>query len=426
MTLIIVPMCVLALAANIQLVKAEPKTWIVDDDSQADFHTINEAINASQNGDTVLVKPGIYCENVFVDKMITLIAENHSAVIKSVTENVGSAVRIIAKKATITGFTIQGGAAGVFLHGKKDIPVEIVVMGNIITGCIRGVFVYWSNGSLVTENVLKYNMEGIYGYWSSARITRNIIENNSYGISFFGRRSSIICENVIQNNNYGIFIQSSELNRFFHNNLVNNSCSAYVEGELENLLDDGYHSCGNYWSDYNGEDMGRGEDQSESGSDGVGDTPYVIDDYNRDNYPLMGMFSSFNTSLGNHVNVISNFAIEDFECFESNGTIKLYISNMTVNQTYGFCRLTIPHDLLSPPYNVTINNNLVSYTTLYENDKLSIIYFSYEHPTSGITIKFLLLIIISLITMATLLAAIVYRRKRNTACVEIIGLKAEG
>jgi hypothetical protein len=53
------------------------------------------------------------------------------------------------------------------------------------------------------------------------------------------------------------------------------------------MWDDGYPSGGNYWSDYRGVDLYSGPYQNETGSDGIGDTPYVIDENNVDHYPLM-------------------------------------------------------------------------------------------------------------------------------------------
>jgi hypothetical protein len=53
------------------------------------------------------------------------------------------------------------------------------------------------------------------------------------------------------------------------------------------VWDNGYPSGGNYWSNYDGTDSYSGPCQNVTGSDGVGDTPYVIDGSNQDNYPLM-------------------------------------------------------------------------------------------------------------------------------------------
>jgi len=50
----------------------------------------------------------------------------------------------------------------------------------------------------------------------------------------------------------------------------------HLTPDYANLWDNGHK--GNYWSDYNGTDANH---------DGTGDTPYIIDTNNTDNYPLM-------------------------------------------------------------------------------------------------------------------------------------------
>ena len=182
------------------------------------------------------------------------------------------------------------------------------------------------------------------------------------------------------------------------------------ESGYANFWDDGYPSGGNYWSDYTGVDLFSGSYQNETGSDGIGDAPYIIDENNVDRYPLMGPFNGFNTSVEYSVNIISNSTIEDFKYFDSNNTIVMYVSNMTANQTAGFCRLAIPHDVISPPYTVKVNGTIVEYNIIYENytSRLSIIYFTYEHsgleitiiPESpSVTLILLMLIVISIIVL---------------------------
>jgi len=180
-----------------------------------------------------------------------------------------------------------------------------------------------------------------------------------------------------------------------------------------NVWDDGYPSGGNYWSDYTGVDYYSGPYRNETGSDGIGDSLYIVDENNIDHYPLMGPFNSFNASVGYSVNVISNSTVEDFRYFESN-TIIMHVSNMTANQTIGFCRLTIPHNVMSPPYTVKVNGTTIEYQTIYENhtEGISIIYFTYEHSKLGITIipEFPSVITLMLMLMVTSIIASVKRK----------------
>ena len=66
---------------NIRLVSSEPRIWIVDDDGPADFHSIQEAINAAGDGDIINVRSGTYYENLVLNKSVALIGENKSATI---------------------------------------------------------------------------------------------------------------------------------------------------------------------------------------------------------------------------------------------------------------------------------------------------------------------------------------------------------
>jgi hypothetical protein len=171
-----------------------------------------------------------------------------------------------------------------------------------------------------------------------------------------------------------------------------------------NSWDAGYPFGGNYWSDYDGGD---------SDGDGIGDTPYYIDEGNVDHYPLMGLFRSFDASLGSSVDIFSNSTITDFKYFESNGTIIMHVSNSTSDQTYGFCRVAIPHSLIQPPYIIMVNDAQVDYDTIFENETLSIIYFEYHHSIVEITIvPEILNVAILPLLMLSLMLVIIWAGKR--------------
>jgi hypothetical protein len=114
-----------------------------------------------------------------------------------------------------------------------------------------------------------------------------------------------------------------------------------------------------------------------------------------------------------YVDVFSNSTIDNVYFSESNKTITMYFSNSTTDQTHGLCKLTIPHALLSPPYNVTANGNAVSYDTLYEDETLSTIQFTYEHSEVSVVVtpEFPSFLILPLFMIAVLVVVIIGRRR---------------
>jgi hypothetical protein len=86
--------------------------------------------------------------------------------------------------------------------------------------------------------------------------------------------------------------QNSSGNRFYHNNFTDNIQQVYIHPSCPpSIWDNGYPSGGNRWNDYLGPDQYSGPFQNLTGSDGIGDTPYIIDANNTDNYPLMPVYT---------------------------------------------------------------------------------------------------------------------------------------
>ena len=309
---------------------------------------------------------------------------------------------------SIVGNNITNNEYGILLQNSSNNIIE----GNNIANNPYGIRVHTSSNSnsIVGNNIANNILYGILLFYSSNNIVsgNNIANNSIDGICLrTSSNSNSIVGNNIANNGYGINLYSSD-NLFYHNNFLNNTVQVYLTPGYANVWDDGYPSCGNYWSNYTGVD---------SNHDGIGDTAYIIAENNTDNFPLMGMFHSFNAFLGYDVYVISNSTIESFEYFESNSTIRMHVSNSSATQTYGFCRVCIPHDLMTEPYNVTINGKTPTYWnyTIYDNGTHRWIYFAYEHSTLEILIvpEFPSFLILPLFMIATLLAVIVHGRKHT-------------
>jgi len=159
-----------------------------------------------------------------------------------------------------------------------------------------GALIWQTNNTIIHGNDIANNKYGIYIQDSvNNSIVGNNITYNRFGIEFGYSSENVIYSNNITNNYAcGIYFYKSSNNKFYHNNIMNNEIQvrdiSWSNPSILpsiNVWDDGYPSGGNYWSDYNGTDLFSGSYQNETGSDGIGDTPYVIDGNNQDRYPLM-------------------------------------------------------------------------------------------------------------------------------------------
>jgi len=124
---------------------------------------------------------------------------------------------------------------------------------------------------------------------TSVQLKNLDLEDNIQGILLAYSNDSLILKSNVTDNLCGFWVWSSFNNTVFYNNFVNNSQQAYAAYSV-NIWDNRYPSGGNYWSDYAGIDLYSGPYQNETSGDSIGDSPYLIDADNKDNYPLMALF----------------------------------------------------------------------------------------------------------------------------------------
>ena len=313
------------------------------------YPTIGAAVDNALPGDTILVKSGVYNENLLINKSLTLIGEDSKNTkimgTGGVERGQDTVVALSADNVEISGFTIESlnystasyYATGISLEGDN-----CTITGNNIRNTYYGIFcssqssitisennitsnfkdgVRFCGGSLnkISENNISENTQSgvaIEGYSNS--ISRNSIKNNNRGIGlgssyslvfgntlcgndesglYFAGSKNIVSANNISENKWGNYFTpyfaAPNGNKFYHNNFLDNEVNVGGSSSYNiQFWDNGYPSGGNYWSDYRTEYPNA----AEVDASGIGDMPYVIDANSTDNYPLLAPFAILNAS----------------------------------------------------------------------------------------------------------------------------------
>jgi len=190
-----------------------------------------------------------------------------------------------SSRCTVFANNLTCNEVGILLYLSSN---NIICKNSITDYPCDGVWLlYASNNSIYGNNITDSIGNGIRLNWSSNNsIYKNDVKDHKYGVFLSYSLHNNIYENNVITNNHGIWIWNSSNNKFYHNNLIDNIQQVSSDGGA-NIWNDTYPSGGNYWSDYGGADLYSGLYQNETGSDGIGDIPYRIDENNTDHYPLM-------------------------------------------------------------------------------------------------------------------------------------------
>jgi hypothetical protein len=135
--------------------------WVGNCGHVASFATIQAAVDAASAGDTINVCPGVYTENVTINKAaLTVVSTSGASVTRIVAAVSTDVVAILQPNATLVGFTLVPAGS----VAKHDIGVNVAIKGNasaeiadnVIRGGRIGVNLGCSSaGSTVYHNVVR-------------------------------------------------------------------------------------------------------------------------------------------------------------------------------------------------------------------------------------------------------------------------------
>lgn len=213
-------------------------------DQAADFTSIQAAVNAANAGDEIIVKPGIYVENIEINKSLTIFSESGSPsdTMIQAADSSEDVFGIWANEVSIKGFTIKGAdsAAGILFFGVTNCLVE----HNILSNNRCGIDLYmFSSDNTLSDNNISNSLSGI----SLSGSLNNTVKNNSIsyctiGISLFDSPNNTLENNTVSENDKGVSLTGESNGNLLINNIFryNNQAGLRIYETSNNLIYNNY------------------------------------------------------------------------------------------------------------------------------------------------------------------------------------------
>jgi len=338
---------------------------------------------------------------------------------QTVTENnITGMLRAYGSHQTITENIVAKGIEGGSSY--NNITNNVVTAGGDVGIYVSGSFniIYGNNVSSSGASGIKMNREV-----TSNIIAKNIITGSGNGIHVPEGFNNTFVANRVTNCGYGINVERGSNNTFYANYIANNQMGARIgydqsgiSREMDgpkafhnilyhnNFIDNSKQAVdwnwlgtnywdndkeGNYWSNYNGTDNNK---------DGIGDVPYTLSEAvsfyapstsSTDPYPLIAPITIIDAGTWEwtnyNIDVISNSTVSDFSFNPETALVRFNVEGET--GTTGFCRVTIPKDLLNTEdyWTVLVDGNPVT-PTANEDSNNTYLYFTYQHSIKTVEI----------------------------------------
>ncbi|MEO7522726.1 MAG: nitrous oxide reductase family maturation protein NosD [Ferruginibacter sp.] len=226
-------------------------------EKQSSCTTIQQALRAAENGDTILVSAAVYHEkNILINKSIVLIGTGYPVLDG---ENKYEIISIKADGVVVDGFKIihSGVSSIVDIAGIKIYDArDVIIRNNTLEDTFFGIYSQSGNNCIIEHNTLTaYGLQeqqsgnGIHCWkCDSMRIIANTIIGHRDGIYFEFVTNSVIWRNSsIKNIRYGLHFMFSHNDAYICNIFQNNGAGVSV------MFSHGVKMINNYFKENQGD-----------------------------------------------------------------------------------------------------------------------------------------------------------------------------
>jgi len=200
--------------------------FYVGGNGPGNYTTIQEAIDAASDGDTVFVyhDASPYYENIVIHVSVSLVGEEKNTTIID-GANISHSVNITADNVMITGFTIRNGNdSGIIINSNNNRITNNILIDDIygIRTSFGEAFTSFQNNT-ITHNEFLLDGAGITFFsGKNTIITDNVISQTEQGIALLGTMNNDVSWNIISENGFGILVLSSSNTLIYRNNISHN------------------------------------------------------------------------------------------------------------------------------------------------------------------------------------------------------------
>lgn len=252
--------------------------------------SIQTALDNAVSGDVIILKPGIYTENIKIDKNNLVISSesgNPDDTIITAKSSDNHVISLQADNVKISGLGITGtknSYAGIYLSECNNCIIE----NNKILNNGYGIYLLNSKGNKLSNNVIANNEENGILLSTSANNTifgNTASDNKDTGIHISTSDGNTLTGNNISSNDvYGLFVCPESDDNLIYNNYFNNNVNAEIQNgvgnayntaktEGENIVGGSYLG-GNFWAEPEG--TGFSDTAVDADGDGIADSEYRI------------------------------------------------------------------------------------------------------------------------------------------------------